>query len=197
MAFPRVSSNPQPRPTSGPRPRALRPLERLGRREGALDGRFDAARALALTPLDEVRALEVTAFTDLPLPTVLELEVPGRAGPVWLRSAPGRGAAIDAPVIDGPTFRAIAIAVASDRARPLDVRALVDALAQDPAADGASIAASWLDGVAPSHRGLRVGQVLERVGVRLFSVRIERDASIERDRAAEPAANGPVLAFAG
>jgi hypothetical protein len=171
------------------RPRTLRTLDR---RAVALDGRFEAARQLALTPLDEIRALDAAAFTELPLPTVLELEVPGCAGPVWLRSAPGRGAAVDAPVIDGPTFRAIAIAVASDRARPLDFQQLVDALGRDPHADGASLVSSWMDAVVPSSRSLRMGQVLERLGAKLFSVRIE-----ERDAIVEPAANGPVLAYAG
>lgn len=203
MALSRVSPNPQarsieapagpPSRATAPRPRALRPLERLGRREGSFEGRrFDAARARVLTPLDEVRALDAAVFVALPLPTVLELEVPGRSGPVWLRSAPGRGAAIDAPVIDGPTLRAITMAVASDRARPVDFQLLVEAIARDPNVDALGIVATWMDGVAPSPRPLRIGQVLERLGAKLFSVRVE-----DHEAVAEPAANGPVLAFAG
>jgi hypothetical protein len=62
----------------------------------------------------------------------------------------------------------------------------------DPHADALAIVASWMDGVAPSPRPLRIGQVLERLGAKLFSVRIEDPQTM-----AEPAANGPVLAFAG
>jgi hypothetical protein len=162
-------------------------------RHASMDGRrFEAARALALTPLDEVRALDASVFTSLPLATVLELEVNGHAGPVWLRSAGGRGAAIDAPVIDGPAFAAITIAVASDRARPADFQALVETLARDPQADGQAIVGAWMDGVAPSPRPLRVGQVLERLGAKLFSVRIEAHAPVS-----DPAANEPMPALAG
>lgn len=182
---------PAPRPTT-PRPRVLRPLGRLGRREGSLDGGwFDAARALILTPLDEVRALDATAFTHLPVTTVLELELPGHIGPVWLRSARGRGAAVDAPVLDGPTFDALAIAVASDRVRPVDFVALVEALTRDPHADGIAIVSAWMDGVAPSTPRLTIGTILERLGVKLFSVRLEGDA-VE-----ELAANGPALGLVG
>lgn len=187
---PRVS--PTPRPT-GPikvRDRGLRPS-------------FEATRSSVLTPLDEVRALDATAFAELPLVTVIELEVPGHSGPVWLRSAPGRGPHAIAPtdpVIDGLAWRALALAVASDRATPREFRALIETLAHLPAnePDRDGVAAreilAWMDDLAPSVREsamcrLRVGQVLERLGVRVFSVRIE---GIE-----DHAANGPVIAHAG
>ena len=177
------------------RPRTLRPG--AGRRDGALDGRgFDAARAIALTPLDEVRALDALFFAELPVPTVLELEVPGCAGPVWLRSAPGPGAAIGAPVIDGPLWRALATAVASERVRPIDFRALVEALGRasstaNSTRAGHDIIADWMDEVPPTTCRLRVGQVIERLGAKLFSVRVEQ--CVEN----EPAANGPAFAHAG
>jgi len=73
LAYPRAAQpSPlelRPRPAPPARPRVLgRP-------------RFEALRALTLTPLDEARALEARAFAELPLPTVLELEVPGWSGP--------------------------------------------------------------------------------------------------------------------
>jgi hypothetical protein len=190
MALPSPNPPSPNHPGAAPRPRTL-PRASQHR---AIDGRlFHAARARALTPLEEIRALDAAAFTGLPLPTVLELEVPGHPGPVWLRSAPGRGAAIEAPVIDGPTFQALTVAVASDRARPVDLRLLLDALAQDPSADGAVFVASWMDGVPGSTRPLRIGQVLERLGAKLFSVRVEELSPASSG----PAANGPAFEWAG
>ncbi len=196
MAFPhphsprqspaRQSSARHPRVAGTPRPRTL------GRPS------FEATRSFVLTPLDEVRALDALAFSDLPLATVIELELPGWSGPVWLRSAAGRGPyAIGPsdPVIDGPAWRALAIAVASDRVRPRDFRALVETLADlsanAPDRDGVALKEidTWMDVVAPSPCRLRVGQVLERLGARVFSVRIE---GVE-----DEAANGPVMAHAG
>ncbi len=156
--------------------------------------RFEALRALTLTPLDEARALDARAFADLPLPTVLELEVPGWSGPVWLRSASGRGVVQRDPVIDGPAWRALLEAVESDRVRPIDFRQLVSTLAASgPETDSSTLAraeiARLLDGVSPEVRGWSVGRVLERLGARLFSVRIEEPE--------EQVANGPVLRQAG
>ncbi|MFO0710965.1 MAG: hypothetical protein U0353_14055 [Sandaracinus sp.] len=182
------------------RPRTLRPEDRPRARQRTMESRsarFDSARALVLTPLDEARALEALAFSELPLATVLELEVPGWSGPVWIRSVAGRGPSVGPltdPVIDGPAWRALAIAVASDRVRPTDFRALVAALAASPAEEreGAALReiAAWMDDIAPSPCRLRVGQVIERLGAKLFSVRIEESHD-------EHAANGPPIAWAG
>lgn len=188
-------------PASGPsvpgstlRPRVLRAEARqvASRRAGRA---FQEARARALTPLDEVRALDARFFADLPVPTVLELEVPGWAGPVWVRSAPGRGphaVASTDPVFDRDAWRALVVAAASDRLRPSDVRALVERLARAGADDGMAQREieAWMDVVTPSAAPLRVGQVLERMGVRLFSVRLEEPLQpLEA-----PAANGSVAA---
>lgn len=186
-------------PRVAPTPRPSGPIKV---RDRGLPPTFEAARSFVLTPLDEVRALDALAFAELPLTTVIELEVPGWSGPVWLRSATGRGPhAIPPtdPVLDGLAWRALAIAVASDRARPRDLRALIERLAQLPAnePDRDHVAVkeivSWMDDLAPSIREaatcrMRLGQVLERLGARVFSVRIE---GVE-----DAAANGPVVAHA-
>lgn len=213
MAFPIASPSTALPPSPGPslrpaapsrgargRPRTLRPADR-GRVDARRDGAgerarvFESLRARALTPLDEVRVLDASAFADLPLPTVLELEVPGWSGPVWLRSGSGPGVATDAPVLDGATWRAVAIAVASDRARPVDFRALLERLADQPEdrlSAALAVIDGWMDGVAPSPCRLRLGQVLDRLGAKLFSVRIE-----EAEDGVEAAANGAPLAHAG
>ncbi len=176
-----ASASPQ-----APRPRRLdvrRNAERLAREA------FDEARAAAARPLEEARAFDALALTELPRPTILELDVAGWSGPVWVRSALGRGPnpipALD-PVIDAPIWRAIALATAADRLRPVDLRAVLGLLAvrpglgRDEPSDEASRRAQALafieaaiDGVPPSPERLTIGETLHRLGARLFSVRIE------------------------
>lgn len=190
-----LATGPRSRPNL-PRPRTLGgPRAAIGR------PRFEALRALALTPLDEVRALDARAFAELPVPTVLELDVPGWSGPVWVRSAPGRGIATRDPVLDGPAWRALVDATESDRVRPIDFRHLLGVLAtaeQDESACALREIDALVDGVSLEMRCWTVGRVIERLGARLFSVRVEEPTSAEpASGGPEHAANGPVLAVAG
>lgn len=163
---------------------------------------FEKACALAIRPLEEARAFDARHFLELPRPTILELDVPGWAGPVWVRSGEGRGPhpipPMD-PVLDGPLFRELVEVVAADRLRPVDFRTLLGLLSQRTspsaaAAEGLSSAVSaakpepsaeaarrflvsCMDGVAPTDERLSIGGVLSRLDARLFGVRIEDEVA--------------------
>jgi hypothetical protein len=158
-------------------------------RPRTLGRRFEELRRTALTPLEEARSLDARSLPALPLVTVLELEVPGWAGPVWVRgdAAPVRREGAD-PLLDGLAWTALVEAVELDRVGPADFRALVARLAGEPALDPIVAIAELVDGVRPeAPRGWTVGRVLERLGARLFSVRVDEKAAPDE----------PLLARAG
>lgn len=129
-----------------------------------------------LRPLEEARGLPAAHFTQLPYVTVLELEVPGWSGPVWLRS----DAAVSIPgtdvVLGSDVWSFLVEAAEADRIYLADLRALLarvhsgEVLTRD-------------DVVGPVRaerpRQWTVGQVLARIGARLFSVRVEESPSKE------------------
>lgn len=153
--------------------------ERLQRPRTLGGRRFEELRRSALTPLEEARGLDARSLPALPLVTVLELEVPGWAGPVWVRGDASTGPRLPGdPVLDGPAWTALVEAVELDRVGPADFRALVARLAREPEADPLAAIAELVDGVRPEPpRGWTVGRVLERLGARVFSVRVEELAS--------------------
>lgn len=134
---------------------------------------FEQLRRATLTPLEEARALDARALVELPLVTVLELEVPGWSGPVWVRGEDGRVGSQD-PVLDRRAWLALVDAVEQDRLHAADFRALVAKLGADPSYDVVGnlerVTAEVAREAVPP---LTVGRVLERIGARLFSVRVD------------------------
>jgi hypothetical protein len=117
--------------------------------------------------------------------TVLELEVPGWAGPVWVRGEDGRGQGQD-PILDRAAWLAVVDAAEQERLHAADFRALVAALAADPSLEVTRWLASTLGETSrEATPAWTVGRVLERVGAKLFSVRVEA-----------PPSSAPVLAEA-
>lgn len=129
-----------------------------------------------LRPLEEARALPAAHFTEMPAVTVLELEVPGWSGPVWLRS----DAAIAIPgsdiVLGAEMWHWLVEAAEADRLYLADFRALLARIY-------AGEVLTREDVVGPVRaerpRAWSVGQVLARIGARLFSVRVEESLTTE------------------
>ena len=143
-----------------------------------------------LRPLDEARALPAAHLGDMPAVTVLELEVPGWSGPVWLRSDLATSQVCADVLLGRDVWGFLVEAAEADRIYLSDFRTLLgrihagDVLKREDVLGPVS---------AERPRNWTVGQVLARIGARLFSVRVED--SIEFTET--PSANNLPLQEAG
>lgn len=123
-----------------------------------------------LRPLDEARALPAAHLGEMPAVTVLELEVPGWSGPVWLRSDLATSQ-VGADVVLGRDIWALLVEAAeADRIYLSDFRTILGRIHAGDVLSREDV----LGPVRPERpRHWTVGQVLARIGARLFSVRVE------------------------
>lgn len=143
-----------------------------------------------LRPLDEARALPAAYFGDMPAVTVLELEVPGWSGPVWLRSDLATSQVGADVVLGRDVWGFLVEAAEADRIYLSDFRAILSRIHAGDVLQREDVLGPVR---AERPRNWTVGQVLARIGARLFSVRVED--SIEF--AETPSANNPPLQEAG
>jgi hypothetical protein len=149
--------------------------------EGEKEKRRGAPRLVCIEPglrdertaEREVEALPADALADLPLPTTLYLQVPGRDGPIAVATSRERADAereAHRTVLGPEEWSALVTAVESDRLWPADFRDFCARKAADP---------SWVLDLETALAGARrdpprhwtVGKVLSRIGARLVHVK--------------------------
>ena len=138
-----------------------------------------------LRPLEEARALPAAHFTEMPAVTVLELEVPGWSGPVWLRSDAAMATPGTDIVLGAEIWHWLVEAAEADRLYLADFRALLARIYGGEVLTREDVLGPVR---AEPPRGWSVGQVLARLGARLFSVRVEESLTTEAQRSANTAA---------
>ena len=143
-----------------------------------------------LRPLDEARALPAAHLGDMPAITVLELEVPGWSGPVWLRSDLTTSQVGADVVLGRDVWGFLVEAADADRIYLSDFRTLLGRIHAGDVLKREDVLGPVR---AERPRNWTVGQVLARIGARLFSVRVEDSIGFTET----PSANNLPLQEAG